>query len=447
MKRTTLEATDENILNSIKENTYGRNVDVRDFIEALETIEGNMFISLDARWGEGKTFYVRQIEKTLEFLTKRMWENEQSDIVEDLKPYFQNTVLNSIDLKQSYFPIYYNAWLYDNHNDPLLSLLFTVVKKSEKYLDTKKGKTIREKLAGLFSATSVSIGAEFFQLSVNGDNGIKEAFTKTDILDEIKTAEEIRETVKEILDEVINEKAQRLLLFIDELDRCRPSYAIEMLERIKHYFDDDRIVFIVSVNKEQLIHTISKCYGSAFDSTGYLNKFFDLNVHMPVMNIANRENSIFDVFAVEQYHLANISRELSDYYRLSLRDALIFKQRIDSLPTRIVNDTTSQGCCLSLFIPIIAVLDIVDETEKIKFLNGNSTILELYSKNITAIHEMICRFGDFNTENKFPSGFEKIKAVYDYTFKNQKRDAYNRLKLEIHSDLRRTCIKLCNGFM
>lgn len=50
-----------------------------------------------------------------------------------------------------------------------------------------------------------------------------------------------------------------------------------MLERIKHYFDDERIIFIVSVNKEQLVHTISKCYGYGFDSKGYLNKFFDLN--------------------------------------------------------------------------------------------------------------------------------------------------------------------------
>ena len=104
MKRLTLEATDENILNSIKDNTYYRNPDVKDFIEALGEIEGNMFISLDARWGEGKTFYVRQIEKTLEYVTKKMT-GEEPDVVEKLSPYFQNTVLDSISLKQSYLPI------------------------------------------------------------------------------------------------------------------------------------------------------------------------------------------------------------------------------------------------------------------------------------------------------------------------------------------------------
>lgn len=149
MKRLTLEATDENILNSIKENTFGRNVDVRDFVETLDTIEGNMFISLDAKWGDGKTFYVRQVEKTLEYLTKRDWEEEQN-LVDKIKPYFENTSLNSINLKQSYLPIYYNSWLYDNHDDPLMSLVLTIVKKSEQYLKTTLDDSVKEKVGGFF---------------------------------------------------------------------------------------------------------------------------------------------------------------------------------------------------------------------------------------------------------------------------------------------------------
>jgi hypothetical protein len=67
MKRETLDATDKNILESIKDSKIpGRDKDIEECIEAIKMIEGNMFISLDARWGEGKTFYVRQIEKTLE---------------------------------------------------------------------------------------------------------------------------------------------------------------------------------------------------------------------------------------------------------------------------------------------------------------------------------------------------------------------------------------------
>ena len=443
MKRTTLEATDQNILNSIKENTYGRTADVRDFIETLDKIEGNMFISLDARWGEGKTFYVRQIEKSLEFLTKRTWDEES-----ELTPYFENTVLNSVNLKQSYFPVYYNAWLYDNHNDPLLSLLFTIIKKSEKCIGTEESKSLKEKIAGIFSSISFSIGYNDTSVnagvSVDGEK-IKNAFAKNDILDAIKTAEEIRETVKAILDEVINEKAQRLVIFIDELDRCRPSYAIEMLERIKHYFDDERIIFIVSVNKDQLVHTISKCYGTNFDSTGYLNKFFDLNVHMPIMSETNK--NLFEMYRSEQMYLRKISEEFQEYFKLTLRDTLIFKQRVESIPVSLVNDYTHQGLCLSVFVPIIAVLDIVDENEKSKFLTGNSDILEKLSSEITTMHDLVCKIGQRDSVDMFENGLERIKAVYGFVFGGSQKVNYSELYLSVNYDMKRICVKVCNGFM
>ena len=99
--------------------------------------------------------------------------------------------------------------------------------------------------------------------SIGGDKVI-DSFIEKDIFKDIQLAEDIRQKVKEIFNEIIEEQTQKLVIFIDELDRCKPSYALEMLERIKHYFDDDRIIFIVSVNKEQLIHTISNYYGNGF---------------------------------------------------------------------------------------------------------------------------------------------------------------------------------------
>lgn len=443
MKRLTLEATDENVLESIKDNTYNRNSDVKDFIEALDTIEGNMFISLDARWGAGKTFYVRQIEKTLEYLTKKTWEDKQPNIVEELKPYFQNAALNSISLNQSYLPIYYNAWLYDNHDDPLMSLIYTIVKKSEQYIDTALEKPKKEVLLNVLSSLSVSLNWGIVQTSASGE-GIKDTLTVEDILENIKTAEEIRELVKNILDSVINEKAQRLVIFIDELDRCRPSYAIEMLERIKHYFDDDRVIFVISVNKEQLVHTISKHYGYGFDSTGYLNKFFDINAYLPEVS----NNSMFGISRDTQYHLNKIAEGLMDYYKLSLRDGLIYKQIISMMPLDPVNDHTADGCCLSLFVSLILILEIKDQNEKIKFLNGDSNLLGKVSEEIEAIHYMICKFGGsgIDESEKFDIGFKKIKAVYDFVFKNKDEKKNYELDMGVSPNLKQTCIKLCNGF-
>ena len=48
------------------------------------------------------------------------------------------------------------------------------------------------------------------------------------------------------------ERGNRLIIFIDELDRCKPTFAVHLLEQIKHYIFDDRITFVFSINLEQL---------------------------------------------------------------------------------------------------------------------------------------------------------------------------------------------------
>ncbi|MBQ2882515.1 MAG: hypothetical protein IJE43_01900 [Alphaproteobacteria bacterium] len=441
MKRLTLEATDRNIFDSIRADSFCRNADVKEFVEVLDTIEGNMFISLDGKWGEGKSFYVRQIEQTLKYITQKKWNENEPGIVDDIKTYFKNTILDSIELDKSYLPIYYNAWLYDNHDDPLMSLLLTIIKKSEQYLEIKFSPSVGEKISTLLSAASLTIGK--FQFNIDGDR-TKKAIEGKDILESVKTSEEIREGVKQILNEVIVEKAERLIIFIDELDRCKPSFAIEMLERIKHYFDDERIIFVVSVNKEQLVHTISKYYGMGFDSTGYLNKFFDLNIHMPILKESSY--SLFNTYSNRQTNLRNIVDGLNDYYKLSIRDALIFKQRTSNLPVNFINDDTTQGYLLSLFVPIIIILDIKDENEKLKFLSGDGSILEVFSREIKQIHNMVCRFGGFDRNNQYENGIKEIKEVYKYIFNNKDIDETTELLSKLNYNLKRTCIQLCNGF-
>ena len=156
MKKATLEATDENILQSIKEQKgTERNTEIMEFIKALDLIEENIFISLDARWGEGKTFYVRQIEKTLEYQTLKNFETDDNkNKYEEMKPYFEKTVLEDIELGNSYLPVYYNAWLYDNHSDPLMSLLYVIIKKCGLWIDSKLVKDKTDKLKDIIKGGS-----------------------------------------------------------------------------------------------------------------------------------------------------------------------------------------------------------------------------------------------------------------------------------------------------
>ena len=75
-----VEATDENIKKAIMNNTYDRAKSIKGFIEGLDLLDTSAIISLDARWGEGKTFYIRQAEMSLHYLSKRIL--NQEDIIQ-----------------------------------------------------------------------------------------------------------------------------------------------------------------------------------------------------------------------------------------------------------------------------------------------------------------------------------------------------------------------------
>ncbi|WP_438463711.1 KAP family P-loop NTPase fold protein [Marinomonas sp. PE14-40] len=74
---------------------------------------------------------------------------------------------------------------------------------------------------------------------------------------------------------------KKTYIFIDELDRCRPTYAIEMLETVKHLFNIPNLVFVLSTDTAQLEHSIKAVYGEGFDAREYLSRFFEQRLLLP----------------------------------------------------------------------------------------------------------------------------------------------------------------------
>jgi len=72
-----------------------------------------------------------------------------------------------------------------------------------------------------------------------------------------------------------------VFVFIDELDRCRPDYAIRLLESIKHLFGVPGLYFVIATNLTELAHSIRAVYGSGFAGDRYLKRFFDMEYSLP----------------------------------------------------------------------------------------------------------------------------------------------------------------------
>lgn len=101
--------------------------------------------------------------------------------------------------------------------------------------------------------------------------------------------ESLKKSVFEWVSAVVGLKNKELpaFIFIDELDRCRPSYAVEMLETIKHIFDIDGVVFVVATDTEQLQHAVKAVYGEGFDAKIYLGRFFNSRYSLKAPNLEN----------------------------------------------------------------------------------------------------------------------------------------------------------------
>ncbi|QPB82810.1 hypothetical protein CWC22_007285 [Pseudoalteromonas rubra] len=142
-------------------------------------------------------------------------------------------------------------------------------KKSNSELVSKTAESVTNKLAQNLIAEQKKVESCIKDFVRNIENLAKEASSSFD-------------TQKKAIQEPKNEKKPRenksenvpLFIFVDELDRCRPQYAIELLEVIKHLFSARGVYFVVTTASDQLSESIKAVYGSGFNAKRYLSRFF-----------------------------------------------------------------------------------------------------------------------------------------------------------------------------
>ena len=129
------------------------------------------------------------------------------------------------------------------------------------------------------------------------------------------------------------DKKGKLIVFVDDIDRCRPTFAIELLERVKHIFDVDNVIFVLSIDKGQLAVSLKAIYGAGLKADAYLRRFLDLEYSLPVPDPKSFTNNLFNRFGFEAFfaerthksleheprHLVETFTALSDLLKLDLR--------------------------------------------------------------------------------------------------------------------------------
>lgn len=277
-------------------------------------------LNLNGSWGTGKTEFLRR--------------------------------LYSLLVTKGHPTIYIDAWESDFSEIPLsvvsselLSQLSCINEDIGSELE-KVGEYLGKALKGSIIGSAALLSKQLFGDASAGAELAKAFFeqspkdffesVKGDHVEQVEAIKEIRNQLG-LLTEVINTNygsALPVVVLVDELDRCRPSYAIEMLEVIKHFFTTKNFIFVVATDTNQLKESIKSVYGSEFDSKIYLKRFFDREARLEEPNLehyiglSNFELGEYSRKVVMYPCIGNSDNEtlhiylawIAKAYKLSLRD-------------------------------------------------------------------------------------------------------------------------------
>ncbi|WP_130887525.1 P-loop NTPase fold protein [Pseudomonas sp. Sample_21] len=205
-------------------------------------------------------------------------------------------------LSQDHVCVTFNAWDSDYTTEPLVALISCIEQQVVDPLSiesTKLGKGVINVSSTLIKKAGPLIlkglvkkfsGVELDELIGNGAGDAADDVIKTLIEEQAETKGNVEEFKAEVISRLKSAaenqgKQAPAFIFIDELDRCRPTYAIELLERIKHFFELEDCRFIIASDSTQLAHSIRAVYGQGFASERYLNRFFDAEFNLDNQNI------------------------------------------------------------------------------------------------------------------------------------------------------------------
>jgi len=256
----------------------------------VSRLEEPFVLAVDSPWGSGKTTFLK------------MW-------------------LRSLQ-NQGFPCLYFNAWQNDFSDSPLVSLIGEIGEaikeirldrdheKAAQQLFEKAKKTgavlakaalpaaIKVATAGLLDLSSLK--AE--DIAKLAEDLAKQQIEKyqADKKTIAHFAKELTKLVSVLRQETPNKTTKPILFVVDELDRCRPLYAVELLEKIKHLFSVDGLIFVLAIDRQQLGESVRCLYGNGMDADNYLRRFIDLEYRLPAPKIEQFVKAQFARFGLER---------------------------------------------------------------------------------------------------------------------------------------------------
>ncbi len=230
--------------------------------------EESYVIALDSPWGTGKSWFLKRFEQ---YLKEKEGEN-------------------------GIRVIHYSAWANDFWDNAFLPLLYALYRQKllkEGALEAEGINCVKNVLkltaylgkeVGLKKIETV-LGEDAAKILQEGLSGAGEHMGKglRAVFQDYEDFCQAYETVRKMLEDCLKDLGGngKIVIVVDELDRCRPDFAVQTLEVVKHLFNVKGLVFLFAVDMEQLGCVIRGIYGESLDARTYLNRMFHYVTHLP----------------------------------------------------------------------------------------------------------------------------------------------------------------------
>lgn len=245
---------------------------VEKVIKLIENISDNdagTCFAIKGTWGSGKSFVLDMIEEQLEII-----QSEETS-------------------REKYFVVRYNCWKYDYYDEPLIAIVSAIIAEIEEKTKIFPDSQEKQEIIGMFKAAGVSLISlantafkEKTGIDIQGAcetvmKGEKEGTQKYEndhAYDTYFSLNKVVDKLSNLLQKIASE--YKVVIIVDELDRCIPEYAIKVLERLHHLTEGQRnIITIVAIDKFQLCKSVKHLFG--FDNPEkYLEKFIHFEIKL-----------------------------------------------------------------------------------------------------------------------------------------------------------------------
>ena len=263
-----------------KVDVLGREAIINQIIDIVKMLSENRSgcsFALEGRWGVGKSYLLNK-------LIKKLIGSEEG----------------------SYLVFNYNCWEYDYYEEPTVAIVSSII---DEVLQSQN-KDI-EKIVIDFAFGLEELAKEFLKGKISQIAGIdpdnisfkdhekKEYDRKLSELDSFRSFRKLIIELRRKLEDL--SKGRTLIFIVDEIDRCIPTYAIKVLERLHHIFYGlNNVIVILSVDRKQLEFSLKQIYGESIDIERYLRKFIDFRIELDEgtanKSLIENYNFYFDCF-------------------------------------------------------------------------------------------------------------------------------------------------------